>query len=276
MNKATQPNLSNVSALKFSNSIRMNPCTGVKQDSFSANQLLASLSEEELCSWKSNLEPVDLARGQVLFERAGAIKHIYFPTTSIVSLMYNTSEGGSFEIAMVGKDGAVGTSIFMGEHTAAHSAVVQSEGLGFRMKASLMKSAFDQSASVQLLILRYTQALIAQISQTAVSNRHCSIEQQLSRRLLMGQDRLATDKLMFTQELLGNLLGVRRETVTEAATKLQDAGLIRYSRGRIVIADRNGLERRCREFYTFLPVRSSTENRYATESKYATENKYVA
>ena len=238
-------NLSNPSALTSRTSVRQNAHSHLQQ-----NQLLAALSAEELLRWQSDLEPVDLARGQVLHECGGAAKHIYFPTTSIVSLMCNTAEGGSCEIAMVGSDGAVGISIFMGEQTMAHTAVAQNEGRGFRMKASAMKFAFDQSKDVQLLMLRYAQALITQISQTAVSNRHYTIEQQLSRRLLMGQDRLATDELKLTQETLGNLLGVRRETVTEAAHKLQEAGLIRYSRGRIVIRDRNGLERRCREFYT--------------------------
>lgn len=214
------------------------------------NQLLASLSNEECLKWQSNLEPVDLARGQVLYESGGAVKHMYFPTTAIVSLMCNTAEGGSCEIAMVGHDGAVGTALLMGEDRVAHTAVAQSEGLGFRMKASAIRLAFEQSKEVQTLMLRYTQSLMNQISQTAVSYRHYSIEQQLSRRLLMGQDRLDGNELKLTQETLGNLLGVRRETVTEAAHKLQDAGLICYSRGRIVIKDRNGLERRCREFYT--------------------------
>ncbi len=244
MNPTAQLNLSNSNLIRSSNSLRLST-VNLKQ-----NQLLAALSEADLLCWQSNLESVDLARGQVLYECAGAVKHIYFPTTSIVSLMCNTAEGGSCEIAMVGNDGAVGISIFMGEDTVAHSAVVQSEGLGFRMKASVMKSAFDQSRDVQLLMLRYTQSLITQLSQTAVTNRHYSIEQQISRRLLMGQDRLATDELKLTQEMLGNLLGVRRETVTEAARKLQDAGLIHYSRGRIVIKDRTGLENRCRGFYT--------------------------
>lgn len=250
MNSTAQLNLSNSDlsisgALHARTSIRVNAYANLKQ-----NQLLAALSDEELRQWQVHLEPVDLARGQILYERAGAVKHIYFPTTSIVSLMCSTADGGSCEIAIVGNDGAVGISIFMGEETMAHSAVAQNEGRGFRMKASAMKSLFDQSRDVQLLMLRYTQALITQISQTAVSNRHFTVEQQLSRRLLMGQDRLATSELKLTQETLGNLLGVRRETVTEAAHKLQDAGLIRYSRGRITIRDRGGLERRCREFYT--------------------------
>ena len=245
MNSTTQHSQSTSSVLNARTSLHLNAYASLKQ-----NQLLAALSAEELLQWQSNLEPVDLARGQVLYECAGVVKHIYFPTTAIVSLMCNTAEGGSCEIAMVGNDGAVGISIFMGEDTMAHAAVAQSEGRGFRMKAGVMKSLFEQSREVQLLMLRYTQALITQISQTAVSNRHYSIEQQLSRRLLMGQDRLATNELKLTQETLGNLLGVRRETVTEAAHKLQEAGLIRYSRGRIVIKDRGGLEKRCREFYT--------------------------
>lgn len=233
-----------------SNTAKRKP-NSFSSDSFvKVNKLLAALSREDLLSWQVSLEPVDLARGQVLHERAGVVKHVYFPTTSLVSLLCNTADGGSCEIAVVGNDGVVGISTFMGEESAAHSAVVQNEGLGFRMKASLMKSFFGQSKDVQLLMLRYTQSLINQISQTAVSNRYCSIEQQLSRRLLMGQDRLATDELMLTQETLGNLLGVRRETVTEAATKLQEAGLICYSRGRIIIRDRHGLEKRCHEFYT--------------------------
>jgi len=244
MSTTAQLNLVSPQAQRLNTSLHLNAAS-LKQ-----NQILAALSEEQLIHWQSNLEPVDLARGQVLYECAGAVKHIYFPTTSIVSLMCNTAEGGSCEIAIVGNDGAVGISIFMGEDTVAHSAVAQSEGRGFRMKANLMKSVFDQSKDVQLLMLRYTQSLITQLSQTAVSNRHFTIEQQISRRLLMGQDRLATDELKLTQEMLGNLLGVRRETVTEAARKLQEAGLINYTRGRIVIKDRDGLESRCRGFYT--------------------------
>ncbi len=249
----TTLNFSNLSTSKSDSSIRRDTYAYAPSSAATfakANQLIAALSDKQWLNWQVNLEPVDLARGQILYECAGAVKHIYFPTTAIVSLMCGSMEGGSYEIALVGNDGAVGISTFMGEDTVAHSAIVQSEGLGFRLKASLMKSAFDQSKDVQLLMLRYTQSLIAQISQTAVSSRYHSIEQQLSRRLLMGQDRLGTDELKLTQEMLGNLLGVRRETVTEAATKLQDAGLIQYSRGRIIIKDRNGLERRCKEFYT--------------------------
>jgi len=225
----------------------------------SANKLLAGLSPDELLRLQCNLEPVDLARDQVLYECGGAVKHIYFPTTSIVSLMCNTLEGGSCEIAMVGNDGAAGISTFMGAGTLAHTAVVYCEGRGFRMKASLMQAAFDRSKDIQLLLLRYTQALMTQISQTAVCIRHYSIDQQLSRRLLMAQDRLATNELSLTQESLGTLLGVRRETISEASNKLQDAGLIQYCRGLITIKDRVGLERRCREIYTPMPsTRPST------------------
>ncbi len=220
------------------------------QHSVERNQLLAMLSHEVLQSWAAELESVDLVRGQILYESGGQVKHIYFPTSAIVSLMCSTADGSSSEIAVVGNDGAIGIAAFMGEQAMAHEAIVQSEGSAFRMKSRSMKEAFNRSAEVQRLMLRYTQDLIAQIAETAVSNRHFSIEQQLSRRLLMEQDRLASDELKMTQELLGNLLGVRRESVTDAAHKLQSAGLIRYSRGRIIINDRPGLERRCREFYT--------------------------
>lgn len=231
------------------------------QATFAHNQLLAMLTSEALQSWAGELESIDLERGQVLYESGSQIKHIYFPTTAIVSLMCSTAEGNTSEIAVVGNDGAIGIATFMGEQAMAHDAIVQSQGSAFKMKSRSMKEAFTGSIEVQQLMLGYTQALIAQIAETAVSNRHFSIEQQLSRRLLMEHDRLASDELKMTQELLGNLLGVRRESVTDAAHKLQRAGLIRYSRGRIIINDRPGLERRCREFYT-----STHRGRSAAES----------
>ena len=187
--------------------------------------------------------------GHVLYESGGTLKHVYFPTTSIVSLLSVMENGASAEIAVVGNEGLVGISLFMGGGSTPSRAVVQSAGEGYRLKAALMKVEFDRGGPVLHLLLRYTQALITQMSQTAVCNRHHSLDQQLCRWLLLSLDRLQGNELNMTQELIANMLGVRCEGVTECALNLQRAGLIRYSRGHIFALDRKGLENRCCECY---------------------------
>ena len=187
--------------------------------------------------------------GEVLYESGVAMGHVYFPTTSIVSLLHVMEDGASAEIAVVGNEGIVGVSLFMGGETTPSRAVVQSAGLGYRMRGQFLKDEFNRCAPVLHLLLRYTQALITQMSQTAVCNRHHSLDQQLCRWLLLSLDRLQGPELVMTQELIANMLGVRREGVTEAALSLQEAGLIRYKRGRITVLDRHELERRTCECY---------------------------
>ena len=188
--------------------------------------------------------------GQVLSESGRTQSHVYFPTTAIVSLVYMTQNGGSAEVAVVGNDGAVGISLFMGGNATPSQAVVQSAGKGYRLRAQLVKEALDCAGPVLAMLLRYTQAVISQVAQTALCNRYHSIDQQICRRLLLGLDRLPSDEMVMTQELLASLLGVRREGVTAAALKLQQAGVIRYSRGHINVLDRNRLEQRTCECYT--------------------------
>jgi len=187
--------------------------------------------------------------GHVLYEAGGTLTHVYFPTTAIVSLLYVMESGASAEIAVVGNEGIVGISLFMGGNSTPSRAVVQSAGSGFRLKAQVMKDEFDKAGPVLHLLLRYTQALITQMAQTAVCNRHHSLDQLLCRWLLLSLDRLQGNELVMTQELIANMLGVRREGVTEGALKLQKAGLIRYSRGHITVLDRQGLEQRSCECY---------------------------
>jgi CRP-like cAMP-binding protein len=187
--------------------------------------------------------------GQVLYESGTTLAHVYFPTTSIVSLLYVMENGASAEIAVVGNEGLVGVSIFMGGESTPSRAVVQSAGHGLRLKSQFMKDEFNRAGPVLHLLLRYTQALITQMAQTAVCNRHHSLDQQLCRWLLLSLDRLRTNELAMTQELIANMLGVRREGVTEAALKLQEAGLISYARGHITVIDRAGLEKRTCECY---------------------------
>ena len=212
------------------------------------NHLLAALPEAEWQRWSAVLEPVELKLGQVLYEANGTMSHVYFPTTAIVSLLYVMENGASAEIAVVGNEGLVGVSLFMGGESTPSRAVVQSAGQGFRLSSAVMKEEFNR-APVLHLMLRYTQALITQMAQTAVCNRHHSLDQQLCRWLLLSLDRLQGDELMMTQELIANMLGVRREGVTEGALKLQKAGLIRYARGHITVLDRAGLELRTCECY---------------------------
>jgi CRP-like cAMP-binding protein len=213
------------------------------------NQLLAALPVAEYERWLPALEPVTLPLGQVIYESGATLEHVVFPTTAIVSLLYVMEDGASAEIAVVGREGMVGVALFMGGESTPSRAVVQSAGHGFRLKAQVMKAEFDRSGPVLHLLLRYTQALITQMAQTAVCNRHHSLDQQLCRWLLLSMDRLTGNELVMTQELIANMLGVRREGVTEGALKLQNAGLIRYSRGHITVLDRTGLERATCECY---------------------------
>lgn len=214
-----------------------------------ANHLLAALPPAEWERLHGQIEPVSLALGQVLGESGATMTHVYFPASAIVSLLYVMESGASAEIAVVGNEGIVGISLFMGGESTPSRAVVQSAGDGFRLKARVVKDEFNRAGPVMHLLLRYIQALITQMSQTAVCNRHHSLDQQLCRWLLLSLDRLPGSELVMTQELIANMLGVRREGVTEAALKLQHAGLIRYMRGRIQVLDRPGLEQRTCECY---------------------------
>jgi CRP-like cAMP-binding protein len=213
------------------------------------NRLLAALPDDEWQRWQPQLEWVSLPLGQVLYESGRAMDHAYFPTSAIVSLLYVLEGGSSAEIAVVGREGVVGISLFMGGESTPSRAVVQSAGEGFRLRSGVLKTEFNRSGPVMHLLLRYTQALITQMAQTAVCNRHHSLEQQLCRWLLLSLDRLQGDELLMTQELIANMLGVRREGVTEAALKLQKRGLIRYTRGHIRVLDRGGLEQTTCECY---------------------------
>jgi CRP-like cAMP-binding protein len=213
------------------------------------NHLLAALPASDYERLEPHLEPIPMKLGDVLYESGSKLRYVYFPTTSIVSLLYVMEDGASAEIAIVGNEGILGISLFMGGDTTPSRAVVQSAGHGVRLKAELLKSEFGRFGPTMHLLLRYTQALITQMAQTAVCNRHHSVDQQLCRWLLLSLDRLATNELSMTQELIANMLGVRREGVTEAARKLQDASLIRYRRGKITVLDRPGLEARSCECY---------------------------
>jgi CRP-like cAMP-binding protein len=214
------------------------------------NYILAALPAAEAQRWIPLLESVRLPLGHVLYEPGGALTHVYFPTTAIVSLPYVMENGASAEIAVVGNEGIVGISLFMGGESTPSRAVVQSAGHGFRLKANIMKEEFNRAGPVLHLLLRYTQALITQMAQTAVCNRHHSLNQQLCRWLLLSLDRLQGNELVMTQELIANILGVRREGVTEGALELQRAGLISYVRGHITVLDRARLEKRSCECYS--------------------------
>jgi CRP-like cAMP-binding protein len=213
------------------------------------NHLLAALPSSVREQWAPQLESVQLPLGEVLYESGGTLSHVYFPTTAIVSLLYVMEDGASAEIAVVGNEGIVGISLFMGGESTPSRAVVQSAGRGLRLKARVLKDEFNRAGPVLHLLLRYTQALITQMAQTAVCNRHHSLDQQLCRWLLLSLDRLQGDELVMTQELIANMLGVRREGVTAGALKLQNAGLIRYARGRITVLNRAGIEKRTCECY---------------------------
>lgn len=213
------------------------------------NDILDTISADEWSRLESSLELIELPLGKVLYESGATLAHVYFPTTAIVSLLYVMEDGDSAEIAVVGKEGIVGISLFMGGESTPSRAVVQSAGWAFRLKSQLLKNEFNRSGILMHLLLRYTQALITQMSQTAVCNRHHSLDQQLCRWLLLSLDRLLGDELVMTQELIANMLGVRREGVTEAALNLQRAGLISYARGHIKVLNRKGLEARTCECY---------------------------
>jgi len=213
------------------------------------NQLLVALPQQDLDRWQGRLELVELSLNQYLYSADRAPEYVYFPTTAIVSLISITLDGASAEVALVGNDGVVGISWLLGADSAANDAMVQSAGHAFRISARFVKSEIEHSCGVMKVVMRYAQAVLGQMAQTAVCNRHHTIDQQLCRRLLSGLDRLPSDELDMTHELAASLLGVRREGITMAAHKLQEAGLIRYSRGHIVVLDREQLEERTCECY---------------------------
>ncbi|EZH79825.1 Crp/Fnr family transcriptional regulator [Ectopseudomonas composti] len=213
------------------------------------NHLLAALTAEVRQRLFAHLELVPLPLGKVLYESGDTMRHVYFPTDSIISLIYVMESGASAEISVVGNEGLVGIALFMGGESTPSRAVVQSGGYAFRLKGPLIKAEFDRHGELLVLMLRYTQALITQMAQTAVCNRHHSIDQQLCRWLLLSLDRLPSNQLTMTQELIANMLGVRREGVTEAAGKLQRQGVIEYSRGHITVLDRHKLEQLSCECY---------------------------
>ncbi len=213
------------------------------------NMLLEALPHSQWARWKPRLESVDLALGQVLHESGATLQYVYFPINAIVSLLYEMSNGVSAEVAIVGREGLVGISAFMGGDSMPGRAVVQCAGRGARLDARIVKDDFGTSDSVMHLLLRFTQALMAQVAQTVVCTRHHSLDQQLCRWLLLSLDRIDGNELVLTQDLIAKMIGVRREGVTEAAAKLQNLDLIRYSRGHIVVLDRAGLERRSCECY---------------------------
>jgi len=213
------------------------------------NHLLHALPIGDYERVASHLELIPMGLGDVLYESGSKLRYVYFPTTCIVSLLYVMEDGASAEIAVVGNEGLLGISLFMGGDTTPSRAIVQSAGHGYRLRAELLKTEFGRFGPTMHLLLRYTQALITQMAQTAVCNRHHSVDQQLCRWLLLSLDRLGSNELSMTQELIANMLGVRREGVTEAAGKLQNAGLISYGRGRITVLNRPGLEARCCECY---------------------------
>jgi CRP-like cAMP-binding protein len=221
------------------------------------NHLLAALSQQECDRIYPHLKLVPMPLGKVLYESGDQLQHVYFPTDCIVSLLYVLEDGASAEISVVGNEGLIGIALFMGGDTTPNRAVVQSAGYAWRLLGPLLKEEFHRSGEMQLLLLRYTQALITQMAQTAVCNRHHSVDQQLCRWLLLSLDRLSGNELTMTQELIANMLGVRREGVTEAAGKLQKQGVIHYSRGKITVLDRPKLEGLCCECYAV--VRKETD-----------------
>lgn len=213
------------------------------------NHLLAALAPVECERIYPHLRLVPMPLGKVLYESGDQLRHVYFPVDCIVSLLYVLESGASAEISVVGNEGLIGVALFMGGETTPSRALVQSAGNAYRLEGHRLKEEFHRSGGLQLLLLRYTQALITQMAQTAVCNRHHSVDQQLCRWLLLSLDRLASNELVMTQELIANMLGVRREGVTEAAGKLQKLGAIRYSRGQITVVDRPKLEQLCCECY---------------------------
>lgn len=213
------------------------------------NHLLAAMSENEWHEWEPDMEPVDFSLNQVLYESGKTPAYMYFPTTAIVSLLYMTQNGASSEVAVVGNDGVVGISLLLSGSDTPNQALVQCAGKGYRMRAQAAKNAINRDGRMLNILLRYSQAMITQMSQTAVCNRHHSIDQQLCRRLLLSLDRLSSNQIALTHEMLAGMLGVRRESVTDAALKLQEAGVISYKRGLITVLDRQALENRSCECY---------------------------
>lgn len=220
------------------------------------NHILDALPAAERERLFPHLKLVELPLGTVLYESGDALRHIYFPTDSIVSLLYVLANGASAEISIVGNEGAIGVALFMGGETTTNRAIVQSAGFAFRLTGKRLKLEFERHGELLHILLRYTQALLTQMAQTAVCNRHHTVDQQLCRWLLLSLDRLSSDKLTMTQELIANMLGVRREGVTEAAGKLQDLGVIRYRRGHITVLDRPQLERLSCECYAVVKKES--------------------
>jgi CRP-like cAMP-binding protein len=220
------------------------------------NRLLAALPSTDYERLESHLRLVPMPLGEVLYESGNRLRNVYFPTNSIVSLLYALVNGASAEIAVVGNEGIIGVSLFMGGETTPSRAAVQSAGYAFKLAGKVLKEEFNRAGAMQHLLLRYTQALITQMAQTAVCNRHHSLDQQLCRWLLLSLDRLTSSELVMTQDLIANMLGVRREGVTEAAGKLQRAGFIRYSRGHITVTNRAGLEARTCECYAVVKKES--------------------
>jgi CRP-like cAMP-binding protein len=225
-------------------------------DSATRNRLLGALPSDVYERLKPNLELVPLALGKVIYEAQETLSHVYFPTTAIVSLLYTMENGTSAEMGIVGRDGIVGIAVFMGGDTTPNRAVVQSAGDALRLKLQFFRDEFRRVGELHRLLLLYTQALLTQMSQTAVCNRLHSVEQQLCRWLLLSHDRLETNELIMTQELIANMLGVRREGVSVAAHRLQNAGLIHYARGHITIVDRPGLESKVCECYQVVKTES--------------------
>jgi len=213
------------------------------------NHLLAALAPAERERIFPHLQLVEMPLGKVLYESGDVLRHVYFPTDSIISLLYVLADGASAEISVVGNEGLIGIALFMGGETTPSRAIVQSAGYAYRLAGQLLKDEFHRNGPLQLLLLRYTQALITQMAQTAVCNRHHSVDQQLCRWLLLSLDRLPSNHLVMTQELIANMLGVRREGVTEAAGKLDKLGAIHYARGHITVLDRPRLEHLCCECY---------------------------
>jgi CRP-like cAMP-binding protein len=220
------------------------------------NHLLSAFSPAERRRIFPHLQLVPMPLGKVLYESGDVMRHVYFPTDSIVSMLYVLADGASAEISVVGNEGLIGIALFMGGETTPSRAIVQSAGFAYRLNGQQLKEEFHRSGEMQLLLLRYTQALITQMAQTAVCNRHHSVDQQLCRWLLLSLDRLASNELIMTQELIANMLGVRREGVTEAAGKLDKLGVIRYARGRITVLDRPKLEQLCCECYAVVKKES--------------------
>jgi CRP-like cAMP-binding protein len=228
------------------------------------NLLLAALSAAESKRLRSHLELVPMPLGRVVYESGRLLDHVYFPTTAIISLLYVMEDGASAEIAVVGNEGLVGISLFMGGETTPSRAVVQSAGDAYRLPARFLLQEFNRGGAMQHLLLRYTQALITQMAQTAACNRHHSVDQQLCRWLLLSLDRLSGDELVMTQDLIANMLGVRREGVTAAAGKLQDAGVIQYQRGHIKVLDRPKLETMSCECYQVVRTECERLSHYPT------------